>query len=144
MSLSIETKLDYDRTVGTEDRFAIRKVVDQFVAAVNQGNREVYEKLISDGITIEGFSDIPQVKQGFTTMLERRFKGNGLRFMRFPILKLSFSRYLYHLEGTYEEFIDGILATEGTIELMLIKNEIGYQLVKIIFYPRMRLSEEEL
>ncbi|MDQ3018371.1 MAG: hypothetical protein M3Q64_00675, partial [bacterium] len=92
---------------------------------------------------VEGFSDIPQLKESFATMLSRRFLGDGFRFMRFPELKLSYSRYLYHLVGTYEEFMDGVLVTEGTIELSLVKNgEERYQIVRLIFYPRMMLQEE--
>ena len=62
--------------------------------------------------------------------------------MRFPKLKLSYAHYLYHLTGTYEEFVDGILATEGTIELALVKSDRGFEFVKIAFFPRMRLAED--
>ncbi len=142
MSISVQTKLDYDRSVGTEDRFAIRKAMDAFVNMVNHGNKEAYGPMISDGALIEGFSDIPYVKQGFVAMLSRRFKGDGLWLMRFPELKLSFSRYLFQLAGTYEEYADGILVTEGTITISLIKNTTEYQFVRIIFYPRMMLKNE--
>ncbi len=141
MSLSVETKLDFDRSVNTEDRFAIRKLVDLFVRSVNQGEREVYDSMISDAIIVEGFSDIPYVKQGFVNMLARRFTVNHQRLMRFPALKLTYTRYLFQLQGTYEEFDDGVLATEGTITVNLVKNEKGYELVRILFYPRMIQSE---
>jgi hypothetical protein len=80
-------------------------------------------------------------------MLSRRFFGDNKRFMRFPELKLSYSRYLFHLVGTYEEFLEGVLITEGTIELSLVKNNNDddieeYQVVRMIFYPRMMLQEE--
>lgn len=143
MSISVETKLDYDRTVNTEDRFAIRKAIDKFVNAVNKCETEMYQNMISDGAIIEGFSDIPQVKQGFITMLSRKFITPGIYFMRFPTLKLSYNRFMYHLEGTFEEFSEGILATEGTIEIALIKNESGFQIIKIVFYPRMMLRDNE-
>lgn len=143
MSIPVETKLDFDRSVSTEDRFAIRKAIDSFVRLVNKQAIDESSAMISDGVVVEGFSDIPQVKIGFVSMLKRRFGNQGLRMMRFPELKLSFNQFIYHLEGTYEEFADGVLAIEGTIELSLIKNSDGFQFVKIILFPRMMLNEDE-
>lgn len=142
MSLTIETKLDFDRSVSTEDRFAIRKVVDAFVKSVNKSEREEFAPVISDAAIIEGFTDIPYVKEGFVNMLARRFNSNANRFMRFPELKLSYSRYLFQLNGTYEDFDNDVLATEGTITINMIKNDSGYQIVRILFYPRMMLQDE--
>ena len=142
MAISLETKLDYDRTVSTEDRFTIRKVMDKLVKAVNNQQVAVYTDMFSDAVIVEGFSDIPAVKQGFCQSLERRFK-TGDRTMRFPELKLSFSRYLFHLDGTYEEYLHGILATEGTITISMIKEDENYKIVRIMFYPRMMMQEVE-
>jgi hypothetical protein len=142
MELITETKLDFDQTVGTEDRFKIRRTVDAFAAAANVGDFEKLDQLISDSTVIEGFSDLPYVKEEFLSIMSRRHNTGKKHLMRFPKLKLSYSRYLYTLKGTYEEFIDNILATEGTIELSIIKQDDKFQLVKIAFYPRMRLSEE--
>ena len=142
MELTTETKLDFDSSVGTEDRFAIRRMIDLFADSSNRGNVEQLNKLISDSTVIEGFSDIPYVKQQFISVIERWQTSDRKRVMRFPKLKLSYSHYLYHLVGTYEEFADNILSTEGTIELAIIKNETGFQFVKMVFFPRMRLAEE--
>lgn len=142
MELVTETKLDFDNTVGTEDRFAIRRAIDAFADCANRGEVEALRSLISDSTVIEGFSDIPYVKQQFISVIERWQNSGRKRIMRFPKLKLSYNRYLYHLVGTYEEFTDNILATEGTIELALIKKDDGFQFVKMAFFPRMRLTDE--
>lgn len=139
--MTTETKLDFDQTVGTEDRFAIRRVLDSFATAANSGDIERLQELISDSTVIEGFSDLPYMKEEFISVVSR-WQGSAKHVMRFPKLKLSYGHYLFHLSGTYEEFVDGILATEGTIELALIKNDRGFEFVKIVFYPRMRLSED--
>ena len=141
MEMTTETKLDFDQTVGTEDRFAIRRVLDSFAVAANNGDMEKLNLLISDSTVIEGFSDLPYVKEEFLNVVAR-WQSGGKHIMRFPKLKLSYGHYLYHLTGTYEEFVDGILSTEGTIELALIKNDRGFEFVKIVFFPRMRLAEE--
>jgi hypothetical protein len=142
MSATAETKLDFDRTVNTEDRFAIRKTLASFIRAVNNGQPESYGPILSDAVIVEGFSDIVQVKQGFLTMLQHRFNGQGRRLMQMPQLKLSYSHYLFHLKGTYEEIDDGLLATEGTIEISVIKEDQNYKIVRIVFYPRMMLTED--
>ncbi|HEX3100034.1 MAG TPA: hypothetical protein VHQ41_03640 [Patescibacteria group bacterium] len=142
MEMTTETKLDFDQTVGTEDRFAIRRVLDSFAVAANEGAVEKLNSLIADSTVIEGFSDLPYVKEEFVSIVSR-WQGNGEKHvMRFPKLKLSYSHYLYHLTGTYEEFVDGILSTEGTIELAMIKTDRGFEFVKIVFFPRMRLAED--
>jgi hypothetical protein len=140
MELVTETKLDFDQTVSDEDRFAVRRVVDKFAMAANSKQPELLEELIADSTVIEGFSDLPFMKQEFVAVV-KRWSGQN-RLMRFPKLKLAYSRYLYSLKGTYEEFLDNILVTEGTIELALVKSEDKFQFVKIVFYPRMRLTEE--
>jgi hypothetical protein len=50
MSISVETKLDFDRSVSTEDRFAIRKAMDFFVSSVNKADKDQYEKIIEAGL----------------------------------------------------------------------------------------------
>lgn len=142
MELTTETKLDFDQTVGTEDRFSIRHALDDFAEAANTGDSENLNKMIADSTMIEGFSDLPYIKEEFISVVSRWVSQNQKRIMRFPLLKLSFSHYLYHLTGTYEQFADNILVTEGTIELAMIKQEDGFKFVKIIFFPRMRLAED--
>ena len=139
MELITETKLDFDRTVSDEDRFAIRRAIDGFANAANAGDSQKLENMISDSTVIEGFSDLPYIKQEFISVVSR---WNTAHLMRFPKLNLSFSHYLYNLTGTYEEFVDNILVTEGTIELAMIKQEDGFKFVKMVFFPRMRLAED--
>ncbi len=150
MELVTETRLDFDQTVSDEDRFVIRRILDKFADAANRGDVETLNAMIADSTVIEGFSDLPYMKQEFVSIVSRWQTRGRKHIMRFPKLKLSYSHYLYHLVGTYEEFIDNILATEGTIELTMVKHDEDaavegseqFQIVKIVFYPRMRLSEE--
>lgn len=142
MELTTETKLDFDQTVGTEDRFAIRRTLDSFAEAANTGDSQKLDEMISDSTVIEGFSDLPYVKEEFISVVTRWVTHNEKRVMRFPLLKLSYSHYLYHLTGTYEQYADNILVTEGTIELSMIKQDDCFVFVKIVFFPRMRLAED--
>jgi hypothetical protein len=142
MEIVTETKLDFDSSVNTEDRFNIRRALDAFAKAANTGDVEKLDGMIADATVIEGFSDLPYIKQEFISVVARWATRKQKRLMRFPKLKLSFSHYLFHLSGTYEEFSDNILVTEGTIELAMIKQDDGFKFVKMIFFPRMRLSED--
>ncbi len=140
--MATETKLDFDRSVNTEDRFAIRKALASLIEAINRREEDVYAGMLSDAMIVEGFSDIPQVKAGFLIMLRQKFSQENDRVVQMPNLKLSYSRYLYHLEGTYEEILEGILVTEGTIEFSMIKEDEQYKVVRINFFPRMVLSTD--
>lgn len=142
MSPNKEIILDYDRTVDTEKRFIIRRFLDSFVEAVNAGDRDELQAIISDGITVEGFTDFVILKQNYIGMLLRKFGKSPRNYMRFPILKLTYRNSLYKLNGTYEEFIDNILVTEGTVDLQLITANESYQIIKIKLYPRMKLQDE--
>lgn len=142
MTPSKETTLDYDRTVGTEERFAVRRFIDEFVSAVNTGDKEKYNPMISDAASIEGFSDFTALKEGYVDMLSRRFSGSKKDYLRFPLLKLSFHKGVYQLTGTYEEFLDDILVTEGTVEIFIISRDGQYQFAKIKLFPRMKLKED--
>lgn len=142
MELTTETKLDFDLSVSTEDRFSIRRSLDAFAKAANEGDIAKLDLLIADSTVIEGFSDLPYLKQEFISVVARWATRKQKRVMRFPLLKLSFAHYLYHLTGTYEEFSDNILVTEGTIELAMVKQDDGFKFVKMVFFPRMRLAED--
>lgn len=139
-----ETKLDFDRTVNTEDRFAIRKALGGLIEAINNREESQYAQMLSDALVVEGFSDIVQVKAGFLTMLRQKFRTDNDRSVQMPKLKLSYGHYLYHLKGSYEEVLEGILVTEGNIEFSLIKENGNYKVVRIIFFPHMILADDKI
>ena len=139
-----ETKLDFDRTVSVEDRFSIRKTLGTLIDSINNREEPVYGDMLSEALIVEGFSDIVQVKPGFLVMLRQKFRQDNDRIVQMPKLKLSYSHYLYHLKGSYEEILDGILVTEGNIEFSLIKEDTKYKIVRIIFFPHMLLAEDKI
>lgn len=138
MKLDTETTLDFDRTVSTEDRFTIRRWIDSVVTALNTGNREVYVPAFSDRLYIEGFADRGISLHEYAAAFE---KAATRLVARYPMLHLSYQHYLYHLSGTYEEFLDGLLVTEGTVEFALQKLEDeGFTIVRMKFFPRMLMQ----
>jgi hypothetical protein len=143
MKISTESKMDFDYSVATEDRFALRKWLEELVDAVNYNDRGVYTERLADNLTVEGFSELPMDRDAYLAYLGGPSGQKATRVIRFPILEIKFKRYLYHLAGTYEEFVDGILSYEGTLEMAIVKQDDMFQLASIKFYPRLRVSPNE-
>lgn len=134
-----EIILDFDNSVSTEDRFAIRRFLKDFVELVNNHHHEQMPGLFSDAVTAEGFSEFVMQKSELLGMFYKKFFGRKHNFIRFPKLKLSSSKFLYNLKGSYEEYDQEILAGAGSIEISIIKNDDKFQFIKFKFYPRMRM-----
>jgi hypothetical protein len=142
MSMSLETTLDFNNTVNTEERFEIRKFINEFVKTVNEKNLESSEPFIADGFVAEGLSEFVMQKPQLLGTFYRKFFGRKNNYMWFPKLKLSSANNLYRLDGTYEEYQQGILSTEGDVKIDLKKTENdSYVLIGMKFFPRMRLIE---
>lgn len=136
----VELTLDFDNSVTTEDRFSIRHFLENFVDVVNNQSQESLEEMISKGATAEGFTEFVLQQPQILEMFYKKFFGRRRSYISFSKLKLTFSNFLFHISGDYEEYSEGILTTAGTIELAIMKTEDGYQVVKLKFYPRMRMS----
>lgn len=142
MSLSFETKLDFDHTVETEARFKIRKFIESFVGTVNNEAHNEISKYVSDALTVQGLSEFVQQKDYYLKSLHRKFYGRRSNYFRLPALKLSFENEKYQLAGEYEEYSQGVLTGNGDIKIFLLNMpENNFQISKIIFYPRMRAAE---
>lgn len=136
-----ETIFDFDRTVGTEDRFAIRRFISNCSTLISQANKHDIEALIADGATVSGITEFPLQKKQAVDLFYKKFFGRRHNFISFPKMKLSFNKFMFHLSGSYEEYEEGILSGYGTIELALIKKDEKYQLVDVKFFPRMLKQE---
>lgn len=134
-----ELTLDFDNTVGTEDRFAIRHFLENFVDIVNYQSQEQLTNFISEAATAQGFSEFMMQKPEILDLFYKKFFGRRHSYIVFSNLKLTMSKQLYLIKGSYEEYTDGILSAAGSIDLYIVKNDERYQITNFIFYPRMRL-----
>lgn len=141
MNKTAETILDFDQTCSVEDRFAVRRFIENFPELLSRANKLELNSIFSDGITISGISEFPIQKAQALELFYRKFFGRKNNYFLLPKLKLTFHEYLFHLNGSYEEFEQGILSGSGTIELALIRNDETFQIVKMKFYPRMLKQE---
>lgn len=140
MTLSTEVKISTNKTVGDEDRFAIRRFIETFTDAVNSEHISIIQKMLHESIIVSGFMDIAIVKQEFVSILGS-YK-HKKKFIRFPTGNVWFSGYMFHFDGVYEEYLNGVLATKGNVSIYLMKTSDILQMVKIEFLPQMRLLEE--
>jgi hypothetical protein len=138
MKLTTESRMDFDRTVGTEERFALRRWLEKYVEKLNNREGEL-AGLFSEDCVIEGFAHEPLEPELFSKLMyERNNHTNHLA--RYVDMHIKFKGYLYHVSGNYEEYIDGVLVTDGTMEFSILKEEEMYKIVQQKFYPRMMLA----
>lgn len=139
---STEITLDFDHTVGTEDRFVIKHLLEDFVDVINNQPHDELKAMISEAAIAEGFTEFAMQKPQLLDMFYKKFYGRRKSFIRFPELKLSSTHNLFHINGDYEEYLEEILAAAGTIKMSLIKTDDGFEFIGFKFYPRMRMQVE--
>lgn len=98
------------------------------------------EGKLAQNLIVEGYYEYPMDHETYLQFLKRRSKQKVVRVIRFPELKIQFKQYNYYISGTYEEFSDGILSYEGTIEMVIGTEESVFQLLSMKFFPRLRLK----
>jgi hypothetical protein len=55
MQLDLESKMDFDYSVGTEDRFALRRWFADFISAQNKKDLATQLPFFSDQLVVKGF-----------------------------------------------------------------------------------------
>lgn len=129
-----ETKMKFDVSVGTEDRFSVRRWFGKLVELLNSGEVVDQKKFLSATLAVEGFAAHPFKRKQFIEFLHEQ--QNRQWVARYPEIKVSVKGGSFILTGTFESFIGGILASEGNVELKVIKSDGAFLLESQIFYPR--------
>jgi hypothetical protein len=140
MKLDTESKMDFDRAIGTEDRFALRRWLDKYVSLQNEHNLEAFSELLSDALIVNGFTDMALQKQSYIDFLKPVVFDNPNAVVRYPKLAVAYQGYLYHIRGDFEIYIDGILSSEGEVEFEVVKDDEQYVIVRKNFSPRMMFA----
>ena len=141
MKLELESKMDFDYSVNTEDRFALRNWFNQMVKEINYNDSGAYLPKLSGTLHVEGFTDEPMEHDDYVAFLARRAGDGHVRVMSYPELKVSARFNRFSLKGTFEEVVDGVLAAEGTIETVVGKEDGEFKLWWQMFYPRLRVQD---
>lgn len=138
--IDTESKMDFDRTLSTEERFAFRKWFQEFIHAQNSGNEGELGLYLADMLKVEGFLPESMGPAQYAEFLIDRSSQDKKFVTRYPSMKVSFRHFLFHMRGTFEGYTDNILSHEGTIEVTVVKQEEGFKLLYQKFYPRLMVA----
>lgn len=141
MSVSIESKIDFSHTVGTEARFALRNWLQLFIDNLNSKS---WETIIScfthqfrlSGLDSEKLLDSHALVDRWGSLAER-----DRMIFRFPELSVNSKGFIYQINGRYEEYKESLLVLEGNIELTVMKDERGYKFRTGQLYPRFMVHD---
>ncbi len=136
-SLNTESKMDFDYSVGTEDRFALRKWFSGFVAAQNKREAEKIISNLEEGIKIEGLGDSLIGYEACVEFIKQLCAQPKPLLMRYPNVKVKYQHVLFHCRGSFEGYYDGVLSYDGTFEIKVMKTEEGFKVAQVKFYPRL-------
>lgn len=135
-----DSRMDFDYSVSTENRFALRNWLDRFVEAVNYNDKPIYEEMISVNFKATGFREDQLDRESFLNFISRPTKQKTVRIIRMPELTIKFRQGQYLTMGTFEQFNDGILSYEGTAETVISQDEDKFCFEKIEFFPRLKIK----
>jgi hypothetical protein len=137
--IGTEIKFYSGRGVGTEDRFFLRRVFQEFLDDMNSGNFVKFSKKLSDNLCVTGFTESVFGKRTFIEYLKSIGVGKQEVRFRFPMLKCDVKLGNYEVSGDFEGFVNGIIAYEGSLIFSLEKVDETFIISLIKFYPRMMM-----
>lgn len=135
-----ETNVDFDYSIGTEDRFALRNWFQNFVEAQNSDEQDKLSSFFSVGLIVEGFKDEAMSKEAFLEFLQQEREQGTMDLIRYVGIKARYKDASYMFSGGFEVLADTLLSYEGSIELEVVKGEEGFSIDYIKFYPRLKVS----
>ena len=139
--LSTECEIKFDYSVGTENRFAVRRWFQALVDTQNKSDLALFVDSCAEDLIAEGFVAGTLTKTELIEFMRQIHEGKQV-LMRYPRLDVGFNRYLYNVEGAMEMYVNGILSMDGTFESRVRRDEETnkFQFVWFKFYPRMTVS----
>ncbi len=143
MKLDTESKMNFDSSVTTEDRFALRNWFQGFIDNLNNHNEAEIKSALSDALIVEGFSDIPMQAEEYVLFLKGLIAKQANSVARFPKVSIKFQGYLFAIVGDFEVYIDNVLSYEGGVEITVVKNKQGFFMVRQKFFPRLMVHAEQ-
>lgn len=138
--IDTQSKLDFDRSIGTEDRFAIRGWFERLVARLNQTNPQLWKEGLGEGLIVSGLTPKVMDRKNFLLFLGSQFQ-LGDYTVRYPLLKVQFRNGSFRFRGTFESFTNGILTCSGDVTLTVVKQEDGFYLTTHIVDPTFRVVQ---
>ncbi len=143
LRIPTDSRMDFDHSISTEHRFALRNWLDDFILAVNNNDEPLYAQMLVPNFVASGFIDTKMDHALFLTFLATPLVKKKVRIMRLPELQIKFQKNVYKVSGTFEQFIDGIMSDEGTIEIRIAPVEESFLMEEIEFFPRLKTTSTD-
>jgi hypothetical protein len=142
MKLDTESKMKFDSSIGTEDRFTIRKWFQRFIDFCNTGDVESLMVFFAPNCEFTGWSRRPMDCEQLIAYFERRNMSDVNYCVRYPELEFRLRGGIYRVTGSFEEYRNGALCMEGSVDIRITQPSRVYQLVGHTFYPRLIVRDD--
>lgn len=129
--------MNFDNSVGTEDRFRLRRWLESFIEAHNQP--ENLDTFLSEELIVEGFTNENLSKPAFLEFIRQQTK-SGFSQVRYPDLKIRYKDQAFFCDGSFQGLKENMLFYEGTVEMEVIKTVEDFLLDYFKFHPRLKVS----
>ncbi|GEM_PF-2203631 len=143
MKLDTESKMKFDSSISTEDRFALRKWFQKFIDFQNEENIEALLVLAASEVVITGFTKHSMDYETWAAFHERRALSEDIYTTRYPEVLFTFAKNRYRVSGSYEEYKNYQLVLEGIIDITIEKINNVFQLCNQTVYPRLIVRQQE-
>ena len=142
MKIDTESKMKFDDSIETEDRFAIRKWFQKFIDFQNNNDVEALQVILSPECVFDGWTRRAMDPETYCAYQERRAISDTVFTVRYPELQFRKRGQIFRVSGSFEEYHDGGLIMEGMVDIKIeLRNKV-FQLVKHKFIPRLIIRTE--
>lgn len=138
--LAIESKIDFDYSVGTEDRFALRNWFEDCIRAQNAANATEILGSLDEALAVEGLSETKISYDDAAGYIKKACQKSVRITLHYPNVRVSFKGVLFVLQGSFEGYYKGLLSYDGTFEARVMKQNESFKIVYVKVYPRFMMS----
>lgn len=142
-NINFESKISFDYSFSTEERFAFRRFVEQFIFTLNSGHVDELSRFFDDRFEAFGFSLSERFNsEKFVHFLEENRKRKLMTWFRLPVLTAKKKDGIFFLNGSMEVLNEEMLVMEGEVDLEAVyfSEDVGFKFLFFTFSPRMRVS----
>ena len=142
-NINLESKISFDYSFSTEERFAFRRFVEQFIFTLNSGHVDELSRFLDDRFEAFGFAFGERFNdENFIHFLRENRERNVMTWFRLPVLTAKKKDEIFFLNGSMEVLNEEMLVMEGEVDMEAVScsEGEGFKFLFITFSPRMRLS----
>jgi hypothetical protein len=144
MAIALEPEFHTRGIIVPETRFALRRWLRGLVGVLNAPNSESWNMFFADTFTCIGWSSPVASADDWQHYLQQRQMTFADYVFRYAELTVEPTGELWELRGVLEEFVGGLLITQGQVTLLIEERADGFVLLSQSFLPRLLVNPESL